>query len=237
MTNNLVSNTFRRHRSSKQVTRSGRAHCARCRNSRWPLAVGLWAIASAVGAGVVIGVDAFLPQPADVGIGTVPAPVRAQFLQHASVQQETPAGQRQPLYLLRSTLTALDQANRTGNYSVLRALGTPAFQARNSAADLAVIFSGLRRNKIDLSEAALRVPRWQHPPRPASDGLRLRGLMGLGKREIFFDLHFKARAGMWRMFAVRVEAKHPPSATPPGSPRKAFDAQQVRFERADPRGS
>ena len=40
------------------------------------------------------------------------------------------------LILVRRTLTALDQANRTGNYTVLRDLGSPDFQA-NTAARLA----------------------------------------------------------------------------------------------------
>jgi hypothetical protein len=40
------------------------------------------------------------------------------------------------LILIRQTLLALDQANKTGNYTVLRDLGSPDFQA-NTAAGLA----------------------------------------------------------------------------------------------------
>jgi hypothetical protein len=40
------------------------------------------------------------------------------------------------IILIRETLIALDQANKTGNYTVLRDLGAPAFQA-NSARGLA----------------------------------------------------------------------------------------------------
>ena len=39
------------------------------------------------------------------------------------------------LILVRTSLLALDQANKTGNYTVLRDLGAPGFQA-NSAARL-----------------------------------------------------------------------------------------------------
>jgi hypothetical protein len=42
------------------------------------------------------------------------------------------------LILIRQTLLALDQANKTGNYTVLRDLGSPDFQA-NTAAGLAEI--------------------------------------------------------------------------------------------------
>ena len=40
------------------------------------------------------------------------------------------------MILIRESLLALDQANKTGNYTVLRDLGSPEFQA-NSAAQLA----------------------------------------------------------------------------------------------------
>jgi len=38
------------------------------------------------------------------------------------------------IILIRSSLIALDQANKTGNYTVLRDLGAPNFQATNTAA-------------------------------------------------------------------------------------------------------
>ena len=55
----------------------------------------------------------------------------------ATEQQPKPAriDRNGVLILVRSTLIALDQANKTGNYTVLRDLGAPAFQA-NSAARL-----------------------------------------------------------------------------------------------------
>src|SRR5260370_41148825 len=54
------------------------------------------------------------------------------------------------LILIRSTLLALDQANKTGNYTVLRDLGSPGFQT-NTAARLAEIFASQRKDNIDLS--------------------------------------------------------------------------------------
>jgi hypothetical protein len=46
-----------------------------------------------------------------------------------------PVSVEQALYLIRSTLLTLNDANRSGNYTVLRDLATPDFQARNTAAD------------------------------------------------------------------------------------------------------
>ena len=57
--------------------------------------------------------------------------------------------------LIWSAMAAVDQANQTGNYSVLRDLGAPSFQANNSAATLATIFTGLRNQGVDLSYTLL----------------------------------------------------------------------------------
>ena len=57
------------------------------------------------------------------------------------------------LILIRSTLLALDQANKTGNYTVLRDLGAPAFQT-NTAARLGEIFAKQRSDNLDLSGVA-----------------------------------------------------------------------------------
>src|SRR5882672_4896985 len=56
-----------------------------------------------------------------------------------------PVSSNQALYLVRSTLLTLNDANHSGNYTVLHDLAAPDFQARNSAADLAQSFADLRR--------------------------------------------------------------------------------------------
>jgi hypothetical protein len=62
----------------------------------------------------------------------------------------------QQMILIRSTLLAVNQANLTGNYSVLRDLGTPDFQQTNSAARLSEIFRDLRTRNIDISHRSAR---------------------------------------------------------------------------------
>jgi hypothetical protein len=52
------------------------------------------------------------------------------------------------LILIRSALLALDEANKTGNYSVLRDLGAPGFQQANSDARLAEIFAPQRKTEF-----------------------------------------------------------------------------------------
>src|SRR4051812_18904799 len=60
--------------------------------------------------------------------------------QQAPAEQPIEIDRNGVLILIRSTLLALDHANRTGNYTVLRDLGAPGFYTANTAARLAEIF-------------------------------------------------------------------------------------------------
>jgi len=58
--------------------------------------------------------------------------------QTSPTAQQAPVSIEQALYLIRSALMTLNDANRTGNYTVLRDLAAPGFQERNTAANLAL---------------------------------------------------------------------------------------------------
>src|SRR5262245_57709962 len=86
---------------------------------------------------------------------TKPSPVQAP----SATPQGSTAGPQVPtpnqlMILIRSTLLAVNQANLTGNYSVLRDLGTLDFQQTNNVAGLAEIFRDLRIRKIDMGPIA-----------------------------------------------------------------------------------
>ena len=87
----------------------------------------------------------------------------AQAAQPAT-QPATPVSLEQALYLIRSTLLTLNDANRSGNYTVLRDLASPDFQANNTAADLSQIFADLRKRNIDLHVVAITAPQLSTPP-------------------------------------------------------------------------
>lgn len=74
--------------------------------------------------------------------------------QQAQQQPSMPVTTEQALYLIRSTLLTLNDANRSGNYTVLRDLAAPDFQARNTAADLSLSFTDLRRRNFGTIGAA-----------------------------------------------------------------------------------
>ena len=107
--------------------------------------------------------------------------------------------------LIWTTLAAIDHANLSGNYSVLRDLSAPAFQANNDAARLTQIFSGLRASGTDLSNALLLGPTWTAAPAIAPGGLlRLQGYFGLRPTAIAFDLSYQWVGGRWRLFGVGI---------------------------------
>jgi hypothetical protein len=139
----------------------------------------------------------------------------------APQQPQFPVSLQQALYLIRSTLLALNDANRTGNYTVLRDLASPDFQARNSAADLSENFSDLRRRHFDLFSVALAAPQLSAAPALDNDGmLRLTGIFPTRPSQINFDLLFQNTSGQWRLFGIsvatpQIAARPEPPKAPP----------------------
>jgi len=131
------------------------------------------------------------------------------------------------LILIRETLLALDQANKTGNYTVLRDLGAPDFQA-NSAAQLAEIFAQQRRDNIDLSGVAVIDPQLTLLPQIEANGMmRMAGFFPSVPTQVNFELLYAPVGGRWRLFGLSVSfgqaapaAPQPPAAAPPAAQPK-----------------
>ena len=118
--------------------------------------------------------------------------------------------------LIRSTIIALNQANKTGNYSVLRDLGSPSFQSANSAARLAEIFSAQRHANLDLAPVLFFTPTLVRAPAIDADGmLRLTGFFPTQPQQVNFDLAFEFIQGEWRHFGVSVETQPVAAQTAP----------------------
>jgi hypothetical protein len=126
------------------------------------------------------------------------------------------------LILIRSSLLALDQANKTGNYTVLRDLGAPGFQT-NSAARLGEIFAKQRADNLDLSGVAVIDPQLSLLPQIEANGLmHMAGLFPSVPTQVNFDLSFAPVNGQWRLFGISVSlgqsapaAPIPPEQKPP----------------------
>ena len=148
---------------------------------------------------------------------TAPAlpPKQQQPAQQQQTQQQPalPVTTEQALYLIRSTLLTLNDANRSGNYTVLRDLAAPDFQARNTAADLSQSFSDLRRRNFDLYGAALLSPQLTAVPSRDQRGfLHLTGFFPTRPQQINFDLLFQDVSDQWRLFGISIATPDAPTA-------------------------
>ncbi len=118
------------------------------------------------------------------------------------------------IILIRSTLLALDQANKTGNYTVLRDLGAPAFQV-NTAAKLAEIFAKQRSDNLDLSGVAAVDPQLSLLPQIESNGmLHMSGFFPSVPTQVNFELMFAPVNGQWRLFGISVNLGQAAPAAP-----------------------
>ncbi|TJV68455.1 MAG: hypothetical protein E5X76_28995 [Mesorhizobium sp.] len=116
-----------------------------------------------------------------------------------------PANAAQAIYLARSTMMALQQAVETGNFTVLRDMGSPGFRAQNTAADLAIRFQALRQSGADLTAVAVVAPQLSTPPfLDPQKQLHLVGLFPTQPLEIDFDLSFENVDNRWRISAIGV---------------------------------
>ena len=146
-----------------------------------------------------------------------PAPAKQQQTQQQ--QPSLPVSTEQALYLIRSTILTLNDANHSGNYTVLRDLAAPDFQARNTAADLAQSFSDLRRRNFDLYGAALLAPQLTAVPALDQRGfLHLAGYFPTRPQHINFDLLFQNVGNQWRLYGISISTPDAPSAAPNAAP-------------------
>lgn len=139
----------------------------------------------------------------------IAAPAHAQSV--AGARLNTPAqipDETGRAKLIWATMLAIDDANLSGNYSVLRDTSAPDFQQNNDPAKLAQIFAGVRAAHLDLSNTLLLEPTYSGPPEFDRSGLmRLRGAFGLRPVAILFDLGYQWVDGRWRLYAVSIGSK------------------------------
>jgi len=117
---------------------------------------------------------------------------------------QVPDGPKQAI-LIRTTLVAVNHANLSGNYSVLRDLAAPGFQQANNPARLAEIFSSLRQRDLDLGPVTVVEPKLTRQPFINAQGmLYLSGFFPTRPEQVNFELAFQSIAGQWRLFGISV---------------------------------
>jgi hypothetical protein len=119
--------------------------------------------------------------------------------------------------IIQSYLVALSQANLTAIYTVLHALGAPAFKERNPPDKLFQTFASMRDQGVDLTPVILYTPILTREPAYDSQGLlHLVGYYETHPQRVHFDLTLQPVGGVWTLFAISVKTAPPPvtSATP-----------------------
>lgn len=112
------------------------------------------------------------------------------------------------LILIRTTLLTLNDAMRTGNFTVLRDVASPRFQAKISAAELGTAFAHLVKRQVDLSAAAILTPQLSIAPRLAKEGLLLQGHLPSKPLQIDFQLLFTRVDTTWRIEGLTVAVQN-----------------------------
>jgi hypothetical protein len=132
--------------------------------------------------------------------------------------------------LIKSSIMALEHANTTGNYSVLRDLGTPAFREKFDQARIAAVFANLRSRHITLNPVLLLSPNLTKQPEVTPQNqLHLVGTFPTKPSQIQFELWFLKINDGWRIEgisvdAIPVQATHGGQAPAKASPSAALEA-------------
>ncbi len=128
----------------------------------------------------------------------------------AQQQQLLVPNDLQLVMMIQTTLIAFNQANATGNYTVLRDLASPNFQQTNTPARLGEIFSAERAQKTDISPIVLMRPNLVRPAAIDGNGLlHVQGFFPSKPKQVNFMLVFEAVAREWRLHALSVKSAEP----------------------------
>jgi hypothetical protein len=181
-------------------------------------------------------------QPAPQPPQSEPAP-QQQAQAEQPPQRQAPAQQEEPiqpgprlpmpnddtlLLLINSSLIALNQANATGNYTVLRDIAAPGFQKANSPERLAQLFANLRSRNLDLTPVLLFQPKLYQRPQMSDRGMiRITGFFPTSPERVNFDLIFQPIQGKWRLYGIAANTQKapPPQAAQQAAPGPAPEAE------------
>jgi hypothetical protein len=121
-------------------------------------------------------------------------------------KQELKMETAQLVGLIKSTIMALQHANQTGNYSVLRDLGTPVFRERFDQARLTAVFYNLRNRGINFTPILfLPANLTKQPEMTEGNELHVVGDFQTQPLRIQYDLLFFQIDGVWRINGMAVD--------------------------------
>lgn len=144
--------------------------------------------------------------PAAASAQNRPAPARppaqpARPAQPAQQQSQIPQAAGL-IVLIKSSLIALNQANQTGNYQVLYALGSDGLRAQTNPQNLAQSFIGFRQRNVDLSPIIFLNPNLTRAAAIEGGRLHLVGNFPTSPLQVAFDLWFEPSQGQWKFIQL-----------------------------------
>ena len=125
-----------------------------------------------------------------------------------AVAQSLPSDDDQDILII-STLLTFNDANLTGNYSVLRARASQQFQEQVSLKQLEKEFDVFRKNAVNIAPVAISELV------PDDDGaidkkgvLRLSGYFDLPDLRVIYVLKYVQNGGDWKLLSLDVKVKN-----------------------------
>jgi hypothetical protein len=110
--------------------------------------------------------------------------------------------------LVKTTLMTFNDANLTGNYSVLFDKSSKAFRSQITAEKLSEAFKVFRTKNINLESIVADEIDSSKDPKIDGDGvLRLTGRFKDEDKKISFDLKFVNEDGVWKILGLNVKYK------------------------------
>lgn len=110
--------------------------------------------------------------------------------------------------LVKTTLMTFNDANITGNYSVLHEKSSKAFRSQISKEQLSDGFKGFREKKVNIESIVADEIDSSKEPKIDGDGvLYLKGRFKDDEKRIRFDLKFVQEGSVWRLLGINVGYK------------------------------
>jgi hypothetical protein len=139
----------------------------------------------------------------------VAAVVSAIFAVSPAIAQKVPDPFTQEV-LVKSTLLTFNDANVTGNYTVMHAKLSKPFRDEFPPARLAEVFKVFRDNRIDFDLIVAKPPVASQPARVSENGvLMLYGRFDTTPSQVHYELEYIMSDGEWKPIRINVQLKRP----------------------------
>jgi len=153
-----------------------------------------------------------------LAVAAISAPGQFAIAQGVSAGLEPPV----QTMLIKNALTAVNHGNLTGNYTVLRDLGSERFRQQNDAAKLATAFANQRAQHFDLSPILLLEPVISGRSVDEISGrVKLAGSFATVPHAVHFALIFQRTDRGWCIDEIAIGLQPPAPAGQAAAPNTA----------------